>query len=80
MSSGKSTNVLVNAIGQNDRSSIKRSVIIDVPSHPHVKRVSLWKPGTLFKIANGKMKCARDRAGCRRSLEALFEAEPQDAR
>ena len=32
VSSGESTNVLANAIGQNDRSSIKRTVI---RPHPH---------------------------------------------
>ena len=36
MSSGKSTNVLANAIGQNDRSSIKRTVI---RPHPHKKSI-----------------------------------------
>ena len=42
-----------------------------------IKRVSLWKPGTLFAIANGKMKCARDRAGCTRSLEAYVKQSPK---
>ena len=72
---GESTNVLANAIWQNDRNSIKRSDYNTCPIL--IKRVSLWKPGTLFKIANGKMKCARDRAGCGRSLEAYVKQSPK---
>ena len=50
VSSGESTNVMANAIGQNDRSSIKRTVIW---LHPHKKSIIME---TRHTFQDGKWK------------------------